>query len=170
MKFVWYDKSYTKASYRSLDNALLNSHFTLFLFKPIKRGKLEELDDYLEYQDQKMERLNLSYTKEHSEYLKENCVQYNDFALIRTKTEKDRIVYINKILRNGCDLEEDIRVKYANIHTVKGLTFDNVIVDETRFRPEDYFSQLRLKYVAYSRGKYDCWKIASQDKYTLGVR
>ena len=73
MKFVWYDKSYTKASYRSLDNALLNSHFTLFLFKPIKRGKLEELDDYLEYQDQKMERLNLSYTKEHSEYLKENC-------------------------------------------------------------------------------------------------
>jgi len=103
-------------------------------------------------------------------YLKENCVQYNDFALIRTKTEKDRIVYINKILRNGCDLEEDIRVKYANIHTVKGLTFDNVIVDETRFRPEDYFSQLRLKYVAYSRGKYDCWKIASQDKYTLGVR
>ena len=87
-----------------------------------------------------------------------------------SRTEKERIIYINKILRNGCDLEEDIRVKYANIHTVKGLTFDNVIVDETRFRPEDYFSQLRLKYVAYSRGKYDCWKIASQDKYTLGVR
>ena len=103
-------------------------------------------------------------------YLKENAGSQRDFALIRTKTEEDRILYINKILRNGCDLDGDIRVKYANIHTVKGLTFDNVIVDDTRFRPEDYFSQLRLKYVAYSRGKFDCWTIASQDKYTLGVR
>ena len=103
-------------------------------------------------------------------YLKENADFQKDFALIRTKTEEDRILYINKILRNGCDLDGDIRVKYANIHTVKGLTFDNVIVDDTRFRPEDYFSQLRLKYVAYSRGKFDCWTIASQDKYKLGVR
>ena len=103
-------------------------------------------------------------------YLKENAGSQRDFALIRTKTEEDRILYINKILRNGCDLDGDIRVKYANIHTVKGLTFDNVIVDDTRFRPEDYFSQLRLKYVAYSRGKFDCWTIASQDKYKLGVR
>jgi len=103
-------------------------------------------------------------------YLKENAGSQRDFALIRTKTEEDRILYINKILRNGCNLDGDIRVKYANIHTVKGLTFDNVIVDDTRFRPEDYFSQLRLKYVAYSRGKFDCWTIASQDKYTLGVR
>ena len=103
-------------------------------------------------------------------YLKKNAAQERDFALIRTKTEADRILYIKKILQNKYDLDKDVRVKYANIHTVKGLTFDNVIVDETRFRPEDYFSQLRLKYVAYSRGKYDCWKIASQDKYTLGVR
>jgi len=29
---------------------------------------------------------------------------------------------------------------------------------------------LRLKYVAYSRGRFDCWTIASQDKYKLGVR
>ena len=61
-----------------------------------------------------------------------------------------------------------MRVKYANIHTVKGLTFDNVVVDLTVTRPEDYFTQLRLKYVAYSRGKYDCWTIASQGKYRLG--
>jgi len=103
-------------------------------------------------------------------YLKKNAAQERDFALIRTKTEAERIMYIKKILEKGSDLDGDVRVKYANIHTVKGLTFDNVIVDETRFRPEDYFSQLRLKYVAYSRGKYDCWTIASQDKYTLGVR
>ena len=103
-------------------------------------------------------------------YLKENSKFQKDFALIRTKTEEDRILYINKILRNGCDFDNEVRVKYANIHTVKGLTFDNVIVDDTRFRPEDYFSQLRLKYVAYSRGRFDCWTIASQDKYKLGVR
>ena len=106
----------------------------------------------------------------HNKYLKESAAQKKDFALIRTKTEAERIMYIKKILEKNLDLDGDIRVKYANIHTVKGLTFDNVIVDETRFRPEDYFSQLRLKYVAYSRGKYDCWTIASQDKYTLGVR
>ena len=37
-------------------------------------------------------------------------------------------------------------------------------------RIEDYFTQLRLKYVAYSRGKFDCWTISSQRAYTLGVR
>jgi hypothetical protein len=97
---------------------------------------------------------------------------HGDFALVRKKIDKDRVLYIKKILQNGCDLDGDIKVKYANIHTVKGLTFDNVVVDESRFRTEDYFSQLRLKYVAYSRGKYDCWTIATQDKYkrTLGVR
>ena len=80
-----------------------------------------------------------------------------------------RLIYIEKVLRKGFNLEGDVRVKYANIHTVKGLTFDNVIVDLTRTRPEDYFEQLRLKYVAYSRGRYDCWTIASQREYTLGV-
>ena len=106
----------------------------------------------------------------HHKYLKKNASSQRDFALIRTKTENERIMHIKKILEKGFNMDGDVRVKYANIHTVKGLTFDNVIVDETRFRPEDYFSQLRLKYVAYSRGKYDCWTIASQDKYTLGVR
>ena len=103
-------------------------------------------------------------------YLKPNTTNQDDFSLVRTKTDKDRILYIKKILQNGCDLDDEVRVKYANIHTVKGLTFDNVIVDDTRFRPEDWFSQLRLKYVAYSRGRIDCWTIASQGKYTLGGR
>jgi len=103
-------------------------------------------------------------------YIKPEALQETDFDLVRTKVDAERLIYIKKIIRQGCDPEGDIRVKYANIHTVKGLTFDNVIVDESRFRPEDYFSQLRLKYVAYSRGRYDCWTIASQDKYTLGVR
>jgi len=96
--------------------------------------------------------------------------QETDFAMVRTKTEKDRLVYINKILRKGFDFDGDIRVQYGNIHTVKGMTFDNVIVDLTATRKEDYFTQLRLKYVAYSRGRIDCWTIASQGKYTLGGR
>ena len=92
-----------------------------------------------------------------------------DFALIRKKTDPDRLIYIRKILNKGYD-DGEVRVKYANIHTVKGLTFDNVVVDLTATRQEDYFTQLRLKYVAYSRGKFDCWTVASQGKYTLGVR
>jgi len=107
-------------------------------------------------------------------YLKKNAKLEKDFSLIRKKVGKKedferRLIYIKKILNKGFD-ENDVRVKYANIHTVKGLTFDNVIVDLTATRLEDYFTQLRLKYVAYSRGKFDCWTVASQGKYTLGVR
>ena len=79
------------------------------------------------------------------EYLKPNSINETDFSLIRTKTDPNRIIYIKKILQRGFDLEGDIRVKYANIHTVKGLTFDNVIVDLTATRLEKYFTQLRLK-------------------------
>jgi len=106
--------------------------------------------------------------------LKETSVNEKDFRLIRVQKGKKedyekRLIYIEKVLRKGFNLEGDVRVRYANIHTVKGLTFDNVIVDLTRTRPENYFEQLRLKYVAYSRGRYDCWTIASQREYTLGV-
>ena len=130
--------------------------------KVIVRGKGEETFD--EWIDKEYTIKNLIDKK----YLKQT--NESDFSLVRTKTDKDRILYIKKILRNGCDFDGDVRVKYANIHTVKGLTFDNVIVDDTRFRPEDWFSQLRLKYVAYSRGRFDCWTISSQDKYKLGER
>jgi len=102
--------------------------------------------------------------------LREDSVDNRDFALIRTKTDSDRILYIQKILQRGFNLEGDVKVRYGNIHTVKGLTFDNVIVDLTATRIEDYFTQLRLKYVAYSRGKFDCWTISSQRAYTLGAR
>ncbi len=78
--------------------------------------------------------------------------------------------YIKKVLSKGFKFDDKVQVFYGNIHTVKGLTFDNVIVDLTVTRREDYFTQLRLKYVAYSRGRVDCWSIASKDKFTLGVR
>ena len=131
--------------------------------KVIVQGRDEESFD--EWVDREY---TLDYMKYHK-YLKENAGKERDFALIRKKTDPDRLIYIRKILNRGYD-DGEVRVKYANIHTVKGLTFDNVIVDLTRTRTEDYFTQLRLKYVAYSRGRFDCWTIASQDKYTLGVR
>tara|TARA_R100001230_G_C5683516_1_gene191449 strand:- start:492 stop:2153 length:1662 start_codon:yes stop_codon:yes gene_type:complete len=107
--------------------------------------------------------------------LKESAKQERDFSLIRLQKGKkedfkQRLIYIRKILQNGFNIDGEPRVKYANIHTVKGLSFDNVIVDLTRTRPEDYFTQLRLKYVALSRGRFDCWTVASQDKYTLGKK
>jgi len=61
-------------------------------------------------------------------------------------------------------------VKYGNIHTIKGLTFDNVIVDLTMTRKENYYVQLRLKYTAYSRAIYDYWTIPSQGRWELGER
>jgi hypothetical protein len=79
-------------------------------------------------------------------------------------------LYIRKVLNKDFVESGDVRVKYANIHTVKGLTFDNVIVDLTRTRKEEYFTQLRLKYVAYSRGRVDCWTIASRGPFTLGEK
>ena len=131
--------------------------------KVIVQGRDEESFD--EWVDREY---TLDYMKYHK-YLKENAGKERDFALIRKKTDPDRLIYIRKILNRGYD-DGEVRVKYANIHTVKGLTFDNVVVDLTATRQEDYFTQLRLKYVAYSRGKFDCWTVASQGKYTLGVR
>ena len=144
---------------------------------------LKQIKDFWEYLNKKImfqdkdeesfdEWVDREYTIDYMiyhKYLKENAGKERDFALIRKKTDSDRLIYIRKILNKGFD-EKNVRVNHGNIHTVKGLTFDNVVVDLTRTRTEDYFTQLRLKYVAYSRGKFDCWTIASQDKYTLGVR
>ena len=80
------------------------------------------------------------------------------------------MVYIRNVLRKGVDFNKDIRVKYGNIHTIKGLTFDNVIVDLTMTRKEDYYVQLRLKYTAYSRAIYDYWTLAPQSRLELGKR
>ena len=102
--------------------------------------------------------------------MKDNTKDQTDFSLIRTKVDPERLKYIDNALYKGADLEGDVRVKYGNIHEVKGTTFDNVIVDETRTRVEEYFTQLRLKFVAYSRGRIDYWTVQSSDKYKLGER
>jgi hypothetical protein len=157
------------------------------LWPEFVKGKpmpLKQIKDFWEYMGSKVivkgkgketfeNWINQDYTIDYlmnKGLLKTTAKEESDFAMVRTKTEKDRLVYINKILRKGFDFNGDIRVQYGNIHTVKGMTFDNIIVDLTATRKEDYFTQLRLKYVAYSRGRIDCWTIASQGKYTLGGR
>jgi len=104
---------------------------------------------------------------------KEDAKQHRDFDLVRRPSEisKEKLLYIKKVLAKGFDFDKNIQIKYGNIHEVKGLTFDNVIVDHTLTRREDWFTQLRLAYTAYSRGIFDYWTLAkSPGKYktTLG--
>jgi ATP-dependent exoDNAse (exonuclease V) alpha subunit len=66
------------------------------------------------------------------------------------------------------DTTKKPRVQHDTIHKVKGLTFDNVIVDLSTYYPEPRnFEPIRLAYVAYSRGRTDCWTIGSSGPYSL---
>jgi hypothetical protein len=109
--------------------------------------------------------------------LKPDCKQYTDFDLIRVPSGvtggAEKLHYIKRVIANGFDNEKPNQIFYGNIHQVKGLTFDNVIVDHTmsmKRAPENFHTQLRLEYTAYSRGVFDYWELASTTKRTLGVR
>ena len=108
------------------------------------------------------------------ELLKPNCKQHTDFDLIRVPSDivggKEKLQYIKRVLDNGFDNNKPNQIFYGNIHQVKGLTFDNVIVDHTMTRVEDFHTQLRLEYTAYSRGVFDYWELASTTRRKLGVR
>jgi len=109
--------------------------------------------------------------------LKPESKQYTDFDLIRVPSGvtggAEKLQYIKRVIANGFDNEKPNQIFYGNIHQVKGLTFDNVIVDHTmsmKRAPEDFHTQLRLEYTAYSRGVFDYWELASTTKRKLGVR
>ena len=109
--------------------------------------------------------------------LKPDCKQYTDFDLIRVPHRvtggAEKLQYIKRVIANGFNNEKPNQIFYGNIHQVKGLTFDNVIVDHTmsmKRAPEDFHTQLRLEYTAYSRGVFDYWELASTTKRKLGVR
>ena len=109
--------------------------------------------------------------------LKTDCKQYTDFDLIRVPSKVtggvEKLQYIKRVIANGFDNEKPNQIFYGNIHQVKGLTFDNVIVDHTmsmKRAPENFHTQLRLEYTAYSRGVFDYWELASTTKRKLGVR
>jgi len=134
----------------------------------IVRGKGEyDFKDWIEKDYTIDELINLKL-------LKEDCKQYTDFDLIRVPSDivggKEKLQYIKRVLANGFDNDKPSQIFYGNIHQVKGLTFDNVIVDHTMTRAEDFHTQLRLEYTAYSRGVFDYWELASTTNRKLGVR
>ena len=134
----------------------------------IVRGKGEyDFKDWIEKDYTIDELINLKL-------LKEDCKQYIDFDLIRVPSDivggKEKLQYIKRVLANGFDNDKPSQIFYGNIHQVKGLTFDNVIVDHTMTRAEDFHTQLRLEYTAYSRGVFDYWELASTTNRKLGVR
>jgi len=72
-----------------------------------------------------------------------------------------KVPYIKKVLKNH-GIEKKPRVEHDNIHKVKGLTYDNVIVNLSNYRIIERDESERLAYTAYSRGRMDCWSIASE--------
>ena len=92
-----------------------------------------------------------------------------EFDLLRKERDSDRMIYIKKVINNGFDFDGDIRIKYGNIHKVKGTTFDNVIGDLSTYRPEFKFASLRLLYTMFSRGIHDAWILNSSSGKTLGT-
>ena len=91
--------------------------------------------------------------------------QYDSFSQVLT--DKDllpKVPYIIKVIKNGFDTEKMPRVELDSIHKVKGLTFDNIIVDLTTYRDErNKDEERRIAYVAYSRGRKDCWTIGTSN-------
>jgi hypothetical protein len=132
--------------------------------KVIVRGKSKTQDPFKDW-------IKKDYTIDNlinDGLLKPESKAYDDFRETRLKTDEERLIYINRVINKGFDFDGEIRVKYGNIHEVKGLTFDNVIVDETITRDEAFFVQRRLKYTAYSRGIFDYWTLRSNTNKQLG--
>jgi DNA helicase-2/ATP-dependent DNA helicase PcrA len=87
------------------------------------------------------------------------------------KQHEKRMFYIRKVIKNGFDFNGKIRVKYGNIHKIKGTTFDNVVGDLSIFRRgkrEHPHIELRLQYTMFSRGIYDAWILKSETGRSLG--
>ena len=99
--------------------------------------------------------------------------QYKDFSEVCVNKEEnkkliEKIPFIKKVLANGMDITKEPRVQHDTIHKVKGLTFDNVIVDLSVYRQEnDRYEPIRLAYVAYSRGRNDCWTVGTSGPMSL---
>tara|TARA_R110002020_G_scaffold72703_1_gene186929 strand:+ start:1445 stop:3082 length:1638 start_codon:yes stop_codon:yes gene_type:complete len=111
-------------------------------------------------------------------FLKSQAKEIKFFDLLRkrakgqdAKQHERRMIYIRKVIKNGFDFDGKIRVKYGNIHQIKGTTFDNVVGDLSIFRRgkrEHPHIELRLKYTMFSRGIYDAWVLRSETERSLG--
>jgi len=69
--------------------------------------------------------------------------------------------YIRNIVKENRDLQ-NFRIFVANIHTIKGMEFDHVVLDLNISREEPKFTKKRLKFVAGSRAKKTLWLIKSK--------
>lgn len=98
-------------------------------------------------------------------FIKAEAKQYEKFSEVLT--DKDlilKIPFIKKVIANNFDTEKMPRVELDTIHKVKGLTFENIVVDLSTYREEKNTDEaIRLAYVAYSRGKKDCWSIGTSN-------
>ena len=91
--------------------------------------------------------------------------QFKNFSEVVIKKDLiEKIPFIKKVLFNNMSVDKMPRVEHDTIHKVKGLTYDNIIVDLSIYRTEtDRYEPIRLAYVAYSRGKTDCWSIGTSN-------
>ena len=98
-------------------------------------------------------------------FIKAEAKQYQSFSQVLTDKDLSlKVPFIKKVIANNFNTEEIPRVQQDCIHKVKGLTFDNIIVDLSTYREERNKDEAtRLAYVAYSRGKKDCWSIGTSN-------
>jgi superfamily I DNA/RNA helicase len=91
----------------------------------------------------------------------------SDFQNITAHSDLKIKNYVRNIVNNSRDLE-DIRVFVANIHTIKGMEFDNVVLDLKINREErTMHDKKRIKFVAGSRTKKTLWTIKSKGQLSL---
>ena len=115
-----------------------------------------------------------NYSKEEIEKLERGSYDINYFIkkghllpiVKKTKDLQDLVStsdlktknYIRNIVKENRDLQ-DFRIFVANIHTIKGMEFDNVVLNLTISREEPKFTKKRLKFVAGSRARKTLWLI-----------
>jgi len=132
------------------------------------QGDVDKLKPLIDREYNVQELIDAGYLKPEVKQFERFSQLLNHEALSKNEKLIGKIPYINKVLTNGMDTTKKPRVKHDTIHKVKGLTFDNVIVDLSTYHSEAKgFEATRLAYVAYSRGRIDCWTIGSSAPYSL---
>jgi superfamily I DNA/RNA helicase len=132
------------------------------------QGDVDKLKPLIDRDYNVQELIDAGYLKPEVKQFERLSQLLNHEALSKNEKLIDKIPYINHVLANGMDTTKKPRVQHDTIHKVKGLTFDNVIVDLSTYHPETKgFEATRLAYVAYSRGRIDCWTIGSSAPYSL---
>jgi len=161
-----YPFKYPKAqikNHREFNNFVVGEKLTLSSIKKM----FKEIDfKYLgfKYSEDNMDLINPgSYTIDYfikNNYLISDVKKTTNFQDINKPVSFKMQNYIKKIVDNDRDLDSP-RIFVANIHKIKGLEYDNVILDQKLTRPESFFTKIRLKFVACSRAKKSLFLIKS---------